>query len=249
MRLTIILPIFNGCRNLEANFPKVYSAARAIGTFEIIIVNDGSADCTAAIAKKFAKMPGVKVLTKRDNKGKGAAVKSGIRAAKGRTIGYMDMDLAVPLRYLPRAVRLVEHGNPLVIGSRYMGTNLRRTPIRLFASRIYNFTIRTVFHSVVIDHQCGFKFMNPAFARSCTRLVDNRWFFDSEMLIRAQRSGIRPYELPVEWSEHKKSTIGLPAVIYFIRAMARFWLKGPAPLPAPYGIMRPRAQVAAHEKI
>ncbi len=224
--IAIILPVCNECANLKRNFDKIYSAAKKLGSFEIIIAEDGSTDCTRSLAKKYARLPNVKLVTSRNRLGKGGGIKAAMSAARADVVGYMDIDLSVPLDYLEKAVRLVNEGNEIVVGSRYVsGSNIDRSPLRYSLSAAYNLMIRALFNSSVHDHQCGFKFFKGKYsARIASEITENGWFFDSELLIRAQQEGIIPYELPVAWREHKETKIRMIDVFVFIRSMMGFRL-------------------------
>lgn len=221
-KVSVILPVYNEERNLALNFTKIYRAAAALHDFEIIIVDNGSTDNTGKIATRFAKMKHVKAI-KLPLKGRGRALKSGIRAADGGVIGYMDIDLAVPLRYLDVAVEKMHEGNDVVIGSRYMNTDVRRDFVRLVASRAYNWMLNLITGSRLNDHQCGFKFWSRSFIKGeATKAWDNYWFFDTETLLDAQKLRLRICQLPVFWREHKESKVKASDPAYFIRAMLRY---------------------------
>ncbi len=224
VRVSIILPVYNEYRNLKNNFPKIYSAAKKLESFEIIIAEDGSTDGSIVLCREFAKLPGVRVMHREQKSGKGAAIKRSVRAAKGKVIGYMDIDLAVPVSYTKKAIYEVEKGNKIVIGSRYVaGSETRRNLTRHFLSFGYNGLIFILFGSRVKDHQCGFKFMEGSYAKRLTGKVrDNYWFFDAEMLIRAERDGVAPYELPVEWNEQRETKLRPKDVALFMVSMLKF---------------------------
>jgi len=223
MRLSLILPIYNERKRLEGNFRQIYNEAKRLGTFEIIIAEDGSTDGSKEYAKRLTKLKGVKLLSVKERTGRGGALKRAIRIAKGDVIGYIDVDLAVPMSYLKGAVELVEKGNPVVTGSRYVGgANASRTAYREIASKSYNVLLTVFLASKVKDHQCGFKFWDKAYIKKEAPLIkDNHWFFDSEMLVRAQRKGIAPYEMPVKWHENRDTKVRLKDNVYFIKQIMR----------------------------
>ncbi len=230
MRFTLILPIYNECENLRKNFMVIYKETMKLGDSEIIIAEDGSKDCTKKYMRKFSKLPNVVVMSSEKRLGRGGALKHAIRIAKGRVIAYIDIDLAVPIKYLPIAVKLVESRYPIVIGSRYVkGSKIKRDQKRLLESLAYNTIIRVLFGSKVKDHQCGFKFWDASFIKRVYRQIkDNHWFFDTEALVLAQRENLHIYELPVEWKEQEKTKVRASDPAYFIRSALelRFKLKG-----------------------
>jgi len=223
VRLSLILPIYNECENLRSNFPKIYKLVKELGESEIIIAEDGSKDCTKKYVKKFAKLPGVRLLSYKKRLGRGGALKRAIRVARGKVIAYIDIDLAVPLKYVPIAVKHVEEGNMVVVGSRYLKqSHSTRSAKRLFESLAYNALMRILLGSRIKDHQCGFKFWDASFAKSAAKIVkDNHWFFDSEMLVIAQREKLPVYEMPVEWKEQKYTKVSSSDPLYFIRSILR----------------------------
>lgn len=223
MRLSLVLPVYNECGNLKRNFMKIYDAVQEIGDSEIIIAEDGSTDCTKRYAKRFSRLRGVRVLLSKERLGRGGALKRAIRIAKGRTIGYIDIDLAVPVRYVVEALDEVERGSKIVVGSRYMrGSMTKRSAKRFVASVGYNALMRALLNSRVHDHQCGFKFWNAHFIKELLpEIKDNHWFFDSEVIVRAGRKGVKTVELPVEWREQKSSKVRGNDLAYFMSSIIR----------------------------
>jgi glycosyltransferase involved in cell wall biosynthesis len=223
MLVSIILPVYNDCINLQHNFRGIYNQAQRLGSFEIIIAEDGSTDCTKHIVEKLGRLKGVRTITATSRKGRGAALKDAIKIANGDIIGYLDIDLSTPASYIGDAVKLVSKGHKFVIGSRYSkGANARRSFSRLISSRVYNALIYIAFGSRVRDHQCGFKFWDGKFIKGIiSKVVDNHWFFDTELIIRAQVVGIHPYELPVKWKESNRTTVRLSDVLYFLEAIIK----------------------------
>ena len=223
MRLSLILPVYNGCGELKRNFMPIYNKVVRHRDAEIIIAEDGSHDCSKKIATDLARLRNVRLISRRRRIGKGAAVCNAISVAKGDVIGYMDIDLAVPLRYVEMAVKKVEEGNRIVLGSRYArGASTERSRSRLAESMLFNLMMRIFLGSRISDHQCGFKFWDGRYIkRAINRVKDRRWFFDSEILVRAQRDGIFPYELPVEWSEGSSTKVGRTDFLYFFGAILK----------------------------
>lgn len=221
MRFTLILPIYNECENLKRNFPIIYKEIMKLGNSEIIIAEDGSTDCTKEYVRKFSKLPNVVPLSSPTRLGRGGALKHAIKIARGNVIAYIDIDLAVPIRYVPKALKLVESGYAVVIGSRYTrGANVERSPKRLLESVVFNLLMRVLLGSKIKDHQCGFKFWDSSFIKKeYKNMLDNHWFFDSEMLVIAQRNDLPIYEMPVEWKEQKNTKVRSSDLAYFIRSM------------------------------
>lgn len=223
MRVSLILPVYREYDNLRRNFPRIYSEMKKLGTFEIIIAENGSSkDGTIELAKKFSKLPHVRYFAL-PKAGKGGALKEGVRIAKGRTIGYIDIDLSVPASYIPAAVKAVEEGNSVVFGSRYEGgTNVSRTANRYIASKVFNFLLITVSGSRLRDHQCGFKFYSADFIKKAAKTIaDSHFFFDVATLLMAQRTRETTFALPVEFKEMRESKIKRKDIIYYLACIGK----------------------------
>ncbi len=200
----------------------IYDAIGRNRDSEIIIAEDGSTDGTKAAAKELAKKHRhVKVISRPKRSGKGKAIKDAVAIAKGSVIGYMDIDVAVPLEYINKAVQKVEMGNKIVIGSRYKaGAAVHRSIYRLLESVAYNFLIRLFLGSKVRDHQCGFKFFSATYLKKAVKDVeDDHFLFDAELLVRAQREGLVPYEMPVEWHEGTNTKVKAGDTLYFLTSI------------------------------
>lgn len=178
--------------------------------FGVAIVENGSSDATPAIADRLAaESPGVVSAIHVPEKGRGRALRQAFLGSGAALLGYMDADLSTHLAALPEAVRRLRGGAQLVVGSRLLpGSHTRRQLRRELLSRAYNRLVRGLFDSRVRDHQCGFKFLTRD---ACQRLVpltrDELWFFDTELLVLAERFGFRIDEIPVDWIEDLGSTV------------------------------------------
>jgi glycosyltransferase involved in cell wall biosynthesis len=224
--VSLILPVYNEAGNLKRNFPSIYRAMSRIGKFEIIIAEDGSTDGSKEIARSLSiKNKNVKLISFKGRSGRGAALKRAIQAARGRVIGYIDIDLAVPLRYVAQAIAMINGGCDLVSGSRYGGARARRSMARLVASRAYNIIVNVTTGSRLDDHQCGFKFWKSSFIKpEARRAEDNRWFFDTEVLLDAQRHRVKLCTLPVSWLERMESKVKADDLLYFIGAVIKYMM-------------------------
>ncbi|MEM4272073.1 MAG: glycosyltransferase family 2 protein [Candidatus Bilamarchaeaceae archaeon] len=225
-KVSIIIPIYNGEVHIE-------KALRSLGeimagtAYELIIAEDGSTDKTPEILEKlrpeFSRM---RILFSKTRLGKGKSLSQAILASKGEICLYMDVDAASGLSGIPTAINAMESAD-IVSGSRlFPGAKVSRSLTREIFSRGYNLLIRILFGSKLHDHQCGFKALRREKITPLLPLVkDTHWFWDTEMLILAQRKGLKVKEIPVEWSEGSDSTVRvLRDTIYMLGQMGRLFV-------------------------
>ena len=202
--LSIIVPIHNEATVLANSMPKIIDAtARITPFYEIIIAEDGSGDRSYEIAKKISKAkPAIRVLHSGRRLGRGQALKRAIRMSKGKIVVYMDVDLSSDLKYLKPLVGRIEDGASIATGSRLMKDSKATRPVkRNVASKGYNALVRLLLGSNLHDHQCGFKaFRKKDVLPLLEKVKDNHWFWDTEILVRAQKEGMRVDEIPIEWA-------------------------------------------------
>ncbi|MGC4045940.1 MAG: glycosyltransferase family 2 protein [Armatimonas sp.] len=206
MELSIVIPAYNEEKRLPGNLPiiKEFLDGMAV-TYEIIVVDDGSKDRTSEL---IAAVPYVRLITLSENQGKGAAVKTGVLAAKGDYILFMDADLATALDEIPKVLRIIKEKNVgMVFGSRDMPDSqlVKHQPgLRELSGRMFNKVVQALAVPGVVDTQCGFKIFTRAAAQEIfSRMTLNRFSFDVEIIYLAQKLGLGCLEVPVKW-EHKE---------------------------------------------
>ncbi|MCS7121235.1 MAG: flippase-like domain-containing protein [Archaeoglobaceae archaeon] len=214
MKVSIILPAYNEAERLEKAVKEVKNVAEKIGyDFEILIAEDGSKDGTDKIAAEIAKKDlKVKHLHSDERLGRGRALMNAIRKSEGDIVVFMDVDLSTDLSHLKDLIDaiLIEKYD-ISIGSRLMKSSSVERPLkRELASRIYNFLVRFLLGSKVRDHQCGFKaFKKDVALKVGEKAKDNHWFWDTEVLVLAQRDGYKIKEIPVKWKHGGKTKVDL----------------------------------------
>ena len=211
--LSVIVPAYNESRRLPASLERMRAYFDTLGEeYELIVVDDGSTDSTAAIVEeRQASWPELRLVRLRRNSGKGWAVREGMLAASGEHRLFSDADLSTPLEELPRLREKLEGDCHVAIASRALpGATLEvHQPWRReFMGRTYNRMLRVVALPGLHDTQCGFKVFTADAAVACfTPLKTRRFGFDSEVLLRARKRGWRIAEVPVRWSHVEDSRV------------------------------------------
>jgi putative flippase GtrA len=190
---------------LAENFPYSYC---------ITIADNASTDATWPVAEQLvATLPRVRAVHLAE-KGRGRALKAVWSTSSAPVLAYMDVDLSTDLRgLLPLVAPLISGHSDIAIGSRLArGSQVVRGPKREFISRGYNLILRGALSASFSDAQCGFKAIRGSVAVDLLPLVeDNNWFFDTELLIIAQRAGLRIHEVPVDWTDDPDSRVDIVA--------------------------------------
>ncbi|MBM3859907.1 MAG: glycosyltransferase family 2 protein [Verrucomicrobia bacterium] len=203
--LSIVIPCYKEEARLVRAIPEIAAFVTPKGTFEIIVVDDGSPDGTARVTEELAKThPQVRLISYKPNKGKGNAVRTGMLAAEGRYVMFADADQSTPISELDKLLpKLERDGYDIVIASRWLPESdviIAQSRVRRLASRLFWFTVRMLALRGVADTQCGFKCMTRAAAQKIfPQVLTNTPVFDVEMLIVATREGYRVAEVPVRW--------------------------------------------------
>lgn len=210
--LDVVVPVHNEERVLDASIRRLHGYLTESFPFSwrITIVDNASTDDTFAIATDLAaRLDGV-VTRRLDRKGRGHALRTAWLASDAAVVAYMDADLATDLdALLPLVAPLVSGHSDVAIGSRLTaGASVARGARRELISRGYNALLRTVFATQVRDAQCGFKALRREVAQLVVPAVaDDAWFFDTELLLLAERNGLRIHQVPVDWVDDPDSRV------------------------------------------
>jgi putative flippase GtrA len=212
----IVIPTYNEERALATSIYRLHSFLSAQGTlsWRIVIADNASTDCTPEIAYALAdQLSGVKVV-RLAAKGRGRALRTAWSQSRARVVAYMDVDLSTDLNALaPLVAPLLSGHSQVAIGTRLgYGARVTRGPQREFISRSYNRILRLALHAQFTDAQCGFKAVRAdALAQLLPEVKDQEWFFDTELLVAAQRRGMRIHEVPVDWVDDPDSRVDILA--------------------------------------
>lgn len=201
--ISLILPAYNEAEGLKDTVQQVANKLKELNlSFEIIVAEDGSTDGADKVAEDLAREYSyVKHLHSKERLGRGKALTRAFKSAEGEILAYVDADLATDLQHLGELISSIKEGYDFSTGSRMLKeSDVKRPFTRSMASKGFNFLTRLFLKSKLMDHQCGFKaFRRDALFDILDEIEDNHWFWDTELLVRAQRRGYKVYEFPVKW--------------------------------------------------
>ena len=237
----IVVPVYNEQEALERSVRRLHRFLRAEFpfTWRIVIADNASTDATPEIAARLADaLPGVELL-RLERKGRGRALRAAWATSDARVVSYMDVDLSTDLRgLLPLVAPLLSGHSDLAIGTRLAhGARVVRGPKRELLSRSYNSILHGVLRARFSDAQCGFKAARTDALGGglLDEVRDDGWFFDTELLVLAQRRGLRIHEVPVDWVDDPDSRVQIVrTALDDLRGVAR--LAASAPLARFLGI-------------
>jgi len=216
VEVSVVLPAYDEAETLEDTVAATLDALAEFlqpGTYEVLVAEDGCTDRTPEIAARLAdERDAVRHVHSDERLGRGGALERAFAAAEGDTLVYFDTDLATDLAHLEELVESVRSGEyDVATGSRWLPDSDADRPARRgVPSRGYNALVGLLLRSRVRDHQCGFKaFDRAALERLLPDVQDDHWFWDTEVLVRAQRAGYRVKEFPVAWTPRGDSTVDL----------------------------------------
>ena len=179
--------------------------------WRVVVADNGSTDRTFAVAQQYQNMHPNEIggiyLSER---GRGRALKKAWMESDAQVVSYMDVDLSTDLESFPQLIEaILEEKKHLAWGSRLSRDSMtRRSLSREFISRSYNLLIRMIMGTRFRDAQCGFKALSVETARAIIpQIKDNEWFFDTELLIIAEKNGLKSKEIPVRWTEDPDSRV------------------------------------------
>jgi glycosyltransferase involved in cell wall biosynthesis len=210
----IVVPVYNEGSTLDVSVRQLdgFLADNLPFSWEIVIADNASTDRTLEVAEKLAgELDRVRVMHLAE-KGRGRALRAAWSASDALVLCYMDVDLSTDLRaLLPLLAPLVSGHSDVAIGTRLgRGARVTRSPKREVISRVYNGILHVALGARFSDAQCGFKAIRADVARELLpRVRDEEWFFDTELLVLAQREGLRIHEVPVDWIEDPDTRVDI----------------------------------------
>ncbi len=248
--IDLVVPAYNEAADLEASVRTLdaYLSSALPYRYRLTIADNASVDGTWLIAQQLSQeLPNVSAVHL-EQKGRGHALKQVWLASDADVVAYMDVDLSTDLAaVLPLVAPLLSGHSDMAIGTRLARTSrVVRGPKRELISRCYNLVLHTALRASFSDAQCGFKAMRRDVALQLLPLVeDTNWFFDTELLVLAQRADLRIHEVPVDWVDDPGTTVDIIATATEdLRGVARL-LRGFATGRIP--VARVRAELASPE--
>ena len=212
--LSIVIPAYNEELRLPTSLAQISAYIRASGReTEVIVVDDGSTDRTAAVSEAFhGELPFFRVISNGKNRGKGYSVRHGMLEAHGRIVLFTDADLSAPIEEADKLLAaLADHD--IAIGSRALDRSLifaRQSLFREHAGMVFNAIVRLILRLPFVDTQCGFK----AFRREPCHIIFKqqtieRFGFDPELLYLARHHRLRAAEIPVRWAHSPATKVSM----------------------------------------
>ncbi|GGP00954.1 glycosyltransferase [Wenjunlia tyrosinilytica] len=214
--LDVVVPVYNEQADLEACVRRLHEHLRTSFPypFRITVADNASTDATARVAAALEQALPEVAAVHLPQKGRGRALHHVWSTSDAPVLAYMDVDLSTDLAaLLPLVAPLISGHSDLAIGSRLSrGSRVVRGPKREMVSRAYNLILRGTLATRFSDAQCGFKAIRKDVAERLLPMVeDTGWFFDTEMLVLAERAGLRIHEVPVDWVDDPDSRVDIVA--------------------------------------
>lgn len=211
LSINIVFPVYNEEDILEDSVEETLRFLGGINnvSFRLTVADNGSTDGTLEKARSLKRKHQLVDVIHIDERGRGRALRNAWSSSREDIVGYMDVDLSTKLDALEVVLDSFKKGFDVVIGSRLVkGSVVERSFLREFLSRFYNSLLKIVLDTKFKDAQCGFKFLEGKVARKLLPLVgDNEWFFDTELLTKAEWLGYSIKEVPVTWVERGGSKV------------------------------------------
>jgi glycosyltransferase involved in cell wall biosynthesis len=213
LSVNIVIPVYNEDKELAQSIKTLADYLRGNlpdFVWRITIADNASTDNTLLVGRKLAKTYPEVSIVHLDQKGRGRAVKFVWQEDNADILAYMDVDLSTDLKHIPPLVRSLTRGYDIAIGTRNArGSRVYgRSTLRTITSKVYISLIKLFFWVHFSDAQCGFKAVTrKVVINIIPKIQDNEWFFDTELLVVAEKMGYRIYEEPVTWIDNPGSTV------------------------------------------
>ena len=229
----IVIPVYNEEHVLAESLAALrkFLAQGFPHQYRIVVADNASTDGTLAVAQGLAQKHADVASLHIPQKGRGRALRAAWLTSTAEILSYMDVDLSTDLAAFPPLIEAIaSEGYDIAIGSRLArGADIRRSLRREAISRGYNVMIKGLFFTRFSDAQCGFKAASRRAVQELVPLIENNeWFFDTELLILAEKAGYRIKEIPVRWLEDPDTRVNVPKTVWEdVRGLLRLRLGRP----------------------
>ncbi len=214
----VVIPVYNEEHILAQSIATLrgFLSENLSNKWKIVIADNASTDKTREIAQALSQEHPDVVAMHLDKKGRGRALRKAWLESTADIVSYMDVDLSTELAAFPNLIQAIDEGDDIAIGSRLLrGSSVKRSFKRELTSRSYNFVIKAMFFTKFTDAQCGFKALSRKAAQELVPLIqDQAWFFDTELLILAEKKGYRIREIPVAWIENPDTRVAIAKTVF-----------------------------------
>lgn len=232
--LSLFIPVYNEEAVIEDTINETLMCLEGLGLdYELFLVDDGSGDSSGRICLKASDLnPRVRCVGFEDGHSYRENLAQSFSLAGFGIVHFMDADLSTDLKHLGEAVSYMREGYDIAVGSRHVeGASVKRGLRRLLVSNLFKHFVRLLFGSSIHDHECGFKTFRRDKLVKLVGLMGfdeerkRKMFWDTELLVRAQKMGLKIKEYPVDWREGGKTSISivkhLPVLLYALKLRYR----------------------------
>lgn len=230
----IVIPVYNEEEQVEKSVLKLRQFLTnnfSLFSWNIVVADNASTDKTGKIVSELIKKNSKISYLRLEEKGRGRALKKAWEKSRAEIVAYMDVDLSTHLKHVPELINSIKKEKyDISIGSRLLtGSMTKRSLKREIISQIYNLIIKLMHKTKFSDAQCGFKAIKKdVFCKLLPLIQNNEWFFDSELLIIAEKKGYKIHEIPVEWNEDMGSTVKIiPTAMEDLKGLWRLYKTKP----------------------
>lgn len=221
--LSLVLACYNEGEVLSKNLGEIKETlGNTKYSYEIILIDDCSKDNTKQKIKDFAKNnSNIKCIFHEKNEGRGKTITDGIKEAKGKIVGFIDVDLEIGPHYIPPLVQAIKEGNDVAIAYREYIVNANTLFYRWIAHKGYRFLVKKLLKAEIKDTETGCKFFNrKKILPILDEIRDKFWFWDTEIIIRSYYKGLKIKEIPVIFIRNPSS----PSTVKFFRDIKRYFM-------------------------
>lgn len=201
IKLSLVVPFYNEEKIIAQTYYVLvnYLKRNYPENFELIFVNDGSKDNSLGILKnEIDKSPNLKLITYKQNQGRGYAVTQGFKKAKGEVIGFIDSDLEINSKYIKKCIDKIDQFDVTMISKNLPDSQVKTTLIRKLSSKIFTIWVGMFLGSNLADHQGGLKlFKKKVVKKVLGKVTEKGWLFDLEILYHCQKNGFRVGKVPI----------------------------------------------------